>query len=159
MAPFDVCSPSRAARVLGAAEQSFLDLIAYAEVTEQLGASGCNVMSTGHTIVKCIYHHNQSNCSGGLCATAAGCYPFLYKTWTSLKRPTFKPENQTRGVVTLMKRRNVTLPIGRALTSVEFASVLDKLSYEWASLPPSRYGQTHYTKAQLWQRYQTEVGN
>ncbi len=151
------CSPSRAVGVVSKYESGFLEILAYAEGTRDKGrADGYNVMFGHRNVSSCVSHPNRVYCDG-ICSTAAGRYQFLYKTWKSLKLPTFKPENQARGAITLIKRRKVTLRNDSALSATEFKSALDKLSYEWASLPPGRYGQPNKSVSQLWTVYASEL--
>src|SRR5678815_4746336 len=77
--------------------------------------------------------------------TAAGRYSLLYRTWRDLKLPNFHPDNQDRAAMALIERRNVVLPHDAPLTDSEFQDALDKLSHEWATLPPSRYGRSTKT--------------
>lgn len=74
-------------------------------------------------------------------STAAGAYQFLSSTWDRAARaldlPDFSPESQDKAAVWLIQER-------RALQDVEAGNLetaLSKCSWEWASLPPSRYGQ------------------
>lgn len=78
-------------------------------------------------------------------STAAGAYQFILKTWRGLKAAgavwDFSPESQDAGAITLISWRG-------ALDFVIFGDLkraLAKTSYEWASLPPSRYGQPQRT--------------
>jgi len=49
--------------------------------------------------------------------------------------------------------RKVTVPQTRAMTATEFSNAMSKLSYEWASLPPGRYGQPTKTLSQMRSMY------
>ena len=80
-------------------------------------------------------------------STAAGAYQFLFRTWRTLKRKKavwdFSPESQDAGAIELIRAR-------RALEAVErgdLRTALHRTSWEWASLPPSRYGQPQRTYA------------
>jgi len=80
-------------------------------------------------------------------STAAGAYQFLVKTWRALKRRgvvcDFSPESQDAAAIELIRGR-------RALEAVEqgdLRKALNRVSWEWASLPPSRYGQPQRTYA------------
>ena len=152
------CDPSLAVGAVSVFRQSFLDVIAFAEGTRDAGGNdGYNVLYAFRLITDCTQHPNQNYCSGGLCSTAAGRYQFLYKTWAGLNLPNFKPDNQAKAAMSLIIQRKATLPESRALTATEFSNVLDKISYEWASLPPGRYGQPVKTTAQLRTLYCSEV--
>lgn len=74
-------------------------------------------------------------------STAAGAYQFLASTWdrcrAALNLPDFSPPSQDEAAVWLIKQRG-------ALADVEagrLREALEKCSWEWASLPPPRYGQ------------------
>lgn len=80
-------------------------------------------------------------------STAAGAYQFIVKTWRALKAKgvvvDFSPESQDAGAVELIRGR-------KALEAVEDGNLrraLERTSWEWASLPPSRYGQPQRTYA------------
>ena len=81
--------------------------------------------------------------------SAAGAYQFMAvvpgktatNTWerakAALNLADFSPDNQDKAAIWLIQQR-------RALEDVErgdLKSALEKCSFEWASLPPSRYGQ------------------
>jgi muramidase (phage lysozyme) len=136
------CDPLNAEGVTGPLERALLDTIAYTEGTRDHGKDGFNVTFAYHYFDHCDTHPNLKICSGKYCSTAAGRYQFLYKTFQGLRLPSFWPEDQERGALELIARRGVDLP-GAPLTATQFANAMDKLSYEWASLPPGRYGQSH----------------
>lgn len=143
------CDASRAHDAVPWKQAVFLDVIAYAEGTKGRGKDGYNVAFGYRYFNSCDKHPNASYCSRGLCSTAAGRYQFIYKTWKGLGYSTFRPENQEKGAMKLIGRRGVTIPTSRALSSTEFANALSRLSYEWASLPPGRYGQPSYSTSAL----------
>ncbi len=139
------------------------DSLAYAEGTENRGKDGYNVAFTHRQFASCARHPNMKNCSGRLCSTAAGRYQFLKTTWDVVARGTgartFEPENQEKGAAYLISRvRKVNVPSGRAMTAAEFSNAMSKLSYEWASLPPGRYGQPIKTQSQMRTDYCRNVG-
>ena len=138
----DSCSPARAAGVIPKKQKAFLDTIAFAEGTRNAGgADGYNVLFSFKLVSECTNHPNQTICRSGYCSTAAGRYQFLSKTWKGLRLPTFKPENQERGAMTLLKWRKAVVPADHTMTATEFKAAMDRAAYEWASLPPGRYGQ------------------
>ncbi|MBF5066397.1 glycoside hydrolase family 104 protein, partial [Salmonella enterica subsp. enterica serovar Istanbul] len=100
-----------------------------------------------HYFSSCNKHPNMRICSGAYCSTAAGRYQFLTTTWNGLNLGNFGPANQDRGGMKLVSRRGVNVPTGRAMTATEFANTMNRISYEWASLPPGRYGQPSYSMA------------
>ena len=147
------CNPARASGVVSASQKALLDLIGYTEGTAGHGEDGYNVTFAYHYFDDCNHHPDLDICSGGYCSTAAGRYQFLYTTWTGLHLPNFRPENQTLGAMKLISGRGASIPSGRPLTATEFVDVMDKISYEWASLPPGRYGQPSYTMSQARTKY------
>ncbi|MBL8721303.1 MAG: SH3 domain-containing protein [Myxococcales bacterium] len=147
------CSPARAIGIVSAPKKALLDTIAYAEGTRGYSQDGYDVMFSFKTFASCDGHPRKTICSGGYCSTAAGRYQFLSTTWDGLKLPNFRPENQTTGAMTLIAWRKATIPADRALTATEFTNVMNKISYEWASLPPGRYGQPIKTMSQLRTEY------
>ncbi len=152
------CAPSRADGAVSPEQRAFLDAIAFAEGTRNDGENdGYNVLFSHRKISDCSSHPNRRICAGRYCSTASGRYQFLTRTWNSLKLPSFKPENQDRGAVKLMARRRASVPAGRAMTATEFRNVLDKVSYEWASLPPGRYGQPLKSRSALRAVYCSEI--
>jgi muramidase (phage lysozyme) len=90
-------------------------------------------------------------------SSAAGAYQFLTRTWDELVDQygfeNFGPMCQDEAAVGLfVKRKALDAAIGGAV-----ALWLDKCSYEWASLPPGRYGQGELTIEHVVQVY-TEYG-
>ena len=146
------CDPENASGVAARYERALLDTIAYAEGTRGRGKDGYNVTFAYRYFDRCDEHPNMKVCAGALCSTASGRYQFLHKTYQGLKLPNFWPESQERGALELVKRRGVTLP-SAPLTATQFANALDRLSYEWASLPPARYGQGKLTLDQVREEY------
>lgn len=152
------CAASKAAGAVPSKHAGLLDAIAYAEGTEGRGEDGYNVMFTHRQFSSCASHPNQTICSGRLCSTAAGRYQFLYKTWRGLGYSTFNPGNQERGAMKLISRRGVTVPTSRAMSATEFANAMNRISYEWASLPPGRYGQPSKSMSTMYTQYCNRVG-
>lgn len=150
------CDPASAADVASPMQRALLDTIAFAEGTRGRGQDGYNVTFAYRYFDRCDIHPNIKVCSGSLCSTAAGRYQFLNRTWQGLNLPTFWPEDQERGALELIERRGVNLPEA-VLSATEFANALDKLSYEWASLPPGRYGQERLTMDQVRSEYCREA--
>lgn len=82
-------------------------------------------------------------------SSAAGAYQFLTRTWDEMAErygfEDFRPACQDEAAVGLLIRR-------KALDAIEAGQIdlaLLNCSYEWASLPPGRYGQPtiSYSKA------------
>jgi muramidase (phage lysozyme) len=146
------CDPDNAGGVADRYERALLDTIAYAEGTRGRGKDGYNVTFGYRYFDSCDEHPNLKVCAGSLCSTAAGRYQFLNKTYEGLNMESFWPQAQERGALELVKRRGVTLPAA-PLTATQFANALDRLSYEWASLPPARYGQGKLTTEQVRAEY------
>jgi muramidase (phage lysozyme) len=139
------CDPSRAQGAVNRFQKGLHDAIAFAEGTKDRNKDGYNVGFAYKIFSSCRSHPNINTCSG-ICSTAAGRYQFLKKTWSptasAIGASTFEPENQEKGAQHLVTSvRRVNMPSGRALSSSEFSNAMSKLSYEWASLPPGRYGQ------------------
>ena len=149
------CDPSIANGAVPAKHRALLDTIAFTEGTKGRGEDGYNVIFTYRYFTSCQRHPNRRYCSGSLCSTAAGRYQFLDTTWAGLRLPNFRPDNQERGAMKLVVRRQATIPTGRALTATEFTNVMNRLSWEWASLPPGRYGQPSYSMAATRRKYCT----
>lgn len=136
------CAPSIATGAVPAKHRAMLDTIAYTEGTAgSCGQDGYNTGYAYHCFSTCTRHPNIAWTAGGYTSTAAGRYQFLNRTWNALGLGAFSPKNQDLGGMKLITRRGVTLPTTRALSATEFSNAMKKLSYEWASLPFSPYGQ------------------
>ena len=144
----ETCDPANATGVATPIERALLDTIAFTEGTRGYGQDGYNVTFNYRYFDRCDVHPNIKVCSGNLCSTAAGRYQFLNKTWNGLKLTSFWPAQQELGALELIERRGVDLPAS-ALTATEFMNALDRLSYEWSSLPPGRYGTPRRTAEQI----------
>lgn len=157
------CSATRASGAVNRFEKGLHDSIAYAEGTEGRGQDGYNVGFAYKYFSSCAAHPNKKTCSGKYCSTAAGRYQFLKATWDatakSIGATSFGPDAQEKGTQHLItKVRKVSVPSSRALTATEFSNAMKKLSYEWASLPPGRYGQPNRTAAAMRADYCKNVG-
>lgn len=148
------CSPSLASSAVPAKHRALLDTIAWAEGTRGRGSDGYNVIVGYKYAQECNRHPNRLiRLSSTLSSTAAGRYQFLTRTWNGLGLASFKPDNQDRGGLKLVARRGVKVPVDRAMTATELTNALSKLSYEWASLPPNRYGQGNRSPTQVRAEY------
>lgn len=157
------CSPSRAASAVGRYQKALHDTLAYAEGTRGHSRDGYDVMFSFKLMSSCGNHPNQCIRYGSSCSTAAGRYQFLKKTWDGVANArgfsTFEPENQERGAAYLIANvRRVTVPTDRAMSATEFSNAMSKLSYEWASLPPGRYGQPNKSASQMRSMYCSIAG-
>jgi muramidase (phage lysozyme) len=158
------CSADAARGAVSVHQKALHDAIAYAEGTRNRGDNdGYDVGFAYRKIASCAHHPNKVTCSGRYCSTAAGRYQFLKRTWDSTARATgadaFAADDQERGAEYLVKRvRKVVVP-ERAMTATEFSNALKKLSYEWASLPPGRYGQPMRSEAQVRAAYCEALGS
>lgn len=153
------CSPERAEGVLHEGPKALMDTIAWSEGTRGRGSDGYNVIVGYKYATDCTRHPNRLiRLSSTLSSTAAGRYQFLYRTWNSLGLANFMPENQDRGGFKLVTRRGVTVPTERAMTATELSNALSKLSYEWASLPPNRYGQGVHSASAVRAEYCRNAG-
>lgn len=122
---------------------AMLGVIKWAEGTDN--DKGYNTIYSYHYFTDFSRHPNRKVCAGGYCSTAAGAYQFLYTTWleerAKLGLKDFSPQSQDLAAVSRFKYRGVY----NLVKSGRILEALDKLSYEWASLPASngqgRYGQ------------------
>lgn len=157
------CAPTRANNVISRFQKALHDSIAFAEGTRNRSSDGYDVMFSYQLMNGCSRHPNRCITYGRTCSTAAGRYQFLTTTWNSVARArnlgTFEPENQERGAAYLISTtRRVSVPQSRAMTASEFSNAMSKLSYEWASLPPGRYGQPVKTSTQMRSTYCSIAG-
>lgn len=159
----ETCDPARAEGAVNQYEKALHDSIAWAEGTRGYSKDGYNVLFSFKLTNSCNHHPNQCIAFGSSCSTAAGRYQFLTNTWSSVKSAnglsSFEPENQEVGAQYLVKNvRNVNVPTSRPMTASEFSNAMSKLSYEWASLPPGRYGQPNKTASQMRSMYCSLAG-
>ncbi|MBK8212768.1 MAG: glycoside hydrolase family 104 protein [Myxococcales bacterium] len=152
------CSPARARGIVPTMQKALLDTIAFAEGTKGRGQDGYNVQFTYVYFDDCTRHPRRIQSSGGLRSDASGRYQFLSTTWDTLGYATFYPDNQERGAMALVRRRGGSVPESRAMTATELANLMDRISYEWASLPPGRYGQPNYSQARIRSEYCRSAG-
>jgi muramidase (phage lysozyme) len=156
------CNSQNAVGAVPGCQRSLLDTIAYAEGTRGRGKDGYDVTYAYTFYADSCNRHPFANrdCTraSGICSSASGRYQFLLETWKGQNLPNFWPENQDRAAVRLVTgKRKVSLPADRRMSGTEFSSALDKLSWEWASFPPSRYpGQNGYSRDELWKFYTTQ---
>lgn len=136
------CAPALAKGAVAKNPRALLETIAFAEGTAgSCGQDGYNTGFAYNCFRSCAEHPDKVWRSSGYASSAAGRYQFLSATWRGLGYASFSPGNQDRGAIALVVRRGVSLPDRRALTATEFSNAMKKISYEWASLPYSPYGQ------------------
>jgi muramidase (phage lysozyme) len=153
------CAPSLARGGVPAMHKAMLDTIAFTEGTEgSCGQDGYNTGFSYKCFSSCTRHPNRVWTSGGYSSSAAGRYQFLTRTWNTLGYSSFSPPNQDDGAIKLISRRGVTLPTSRPLTATEFNNAMKKISYEWASLPYSPYGQPRKSLSSTRAKYCAEAG-
>jgi muramidase (phage lysozyme) len=152
------CDPARAQGAVSRFERALLDVISFAEGTRGASDDGYNVTFGFHTFSRCFAHPRILICSGGLCSDAAGRYQFLSTTWDETGEPTFTPDNQDRAAIKRVAFRGLSIPRDRPLSFSEFSHVMDVISFEWASLPPGRFGQPNKTLSELRTEYCRLVG-
>jgi muramidase (phage lysozyme) len=99
------------------------------------------VMYGGRYFHSFLDHPRVKNTAAGITSTAAGAYQFLERTWDGLVKKygfdDFMPATQDEAAVALIAGRGALQDLLRG----DISEVLEKCSYEWASLPPGRYGQ------------------
>ena len=158
----DTCSPSLAAGAVSSYEKDLLNLVATTEGTYHHDANdGYDVTYAYHTLSSCVHDTDVVICSGGYCSMAQGRYQFLYTTYHGLGLPSFEPNHQDIGAVMLVHQSGSSgeaVPSSRALDYGEFVGVMDDISYQWASLPPGRYGQPSVSMGEAWSIYSGFVG-
>lgn len=158
------CAATLAEGAVNEQQKALHDAIAFAEGTQGKGENdGYDIGFAYETFTSCAKHPNVKTCGGGYCSTASGRYQFLKKTWDATAKAigatSFDPAAQEQGAEHLVRKvRKVKVPEGRAMTASEFSGALKKLSYEWASLPPGRYGQPSKTAAEMRASYCEAAG-
>ncbi|WP_429134269.1 glycoside hydrolase family 24 protein [Aeromonas hydrophila] len=138
---------------------AFLDMLAWAEGTKDLGDNGYNkLVNPAGLFGNYRTHPNVSVIvRPGLVSTAAGRYQFLSRHWPhyrdQLDLPDFGPLSQDKWALQLIRER-------RALGDVEaghIAQAISKCANIWASLPGAGYGQREHPLAGLLAKF-TEFG-
>lgn len=153
------CAPSIASGAVPSKHRAMLDTIAFTEGTAgSCGQDGYNTGFAFNCFASCNRHPAKVWRASGYSSSAAGRYQFLTSTWNGLGYSSFSPKNQDLGAMKLVARRGVTLPTSRALTATEFTNAMKKLSYEWASLPYSPYGQPRKSLSATRAKYCSKAG-
>lgn len=114
---------------------AILDTINWAE-----GSPGYNELYSYVPFNNLAPHPNTKICAGAFCSTAAGAYQFLYSTWqntiNALGIADYMDEtSQDQGALYLIDYRDALQDIDNG----NIESAINKISWEWASLPPYRY--------------------
>ena len=131
--------------------RAFLDVISYAEGTNH--AQGYRMQYPGVMFADFDDHPRTINCAlfkgKLLCATAAGRYMFLRRTWDRLapkiKAYDFSPLNQDRAAIALICENKAIDDI----MAGKFEVAVKKLNKVWATLPGAPYGQATKTMPEL----------
>lgn len=120
--------------------QVFLDLIAFAEGTDQYPNDGYYTLFTGKQFNSLDDHPRQLICAqtrkGRICSTAAGRYQFLTTTWDELGYSSFSEENQDKGALDLLSPE-----VLQAVDDGEWETAIMGANRIWASFPGDVYGQ------------------
>jgi muramidase (phage lysozyme) len=121
------------------------------------GTGSCyNLMFGYETFASYAAHPNVCRSFGDTCSTAAGRYQFLKRTWDVVREgmvlADFAPAEQDRGALYLFENRGFR-DHAASLGYSDFKEAIELISWEWASLPPGRYGQPIRTMDELWGRY------
>jgi muramidase (phage lysozyme) len=99
-------------------------------------------------------HPRQAITKAGYTSTAAGAYQFLAKTWDGLVKQysfeDFSPQCQDEGAVALIAGRKAL----QAVMDGNLSDALERCSWEWASLPPSRYDQSVMSGERIYSTYE-----
>lgn len=143
--------------------RAFMRMLRVGEGT--VGEKGYETLFGGQSFIN-DYHKDYSNhpgisiTRGKLTSTAAGAYQVMGYTWNDpgmVKRRKqygildFSPESQDKFCVLIFKyKRKKSL---ERIMAGEITQALDQLSYEWASLPPGRYGQPAKSMAEAMRLY------
>ncbi|WP_201023816.1 glycoside hydrolase family 24 protein [Type-D symbiont of Plautia stali] len=143
--------------------RAFMRMLRVGEGT--IGEKGYEILFGGQSFIKDYSksfddHPKILITRGGLSSTAAGAYQVMGYTWddrlmTLLRKKEniqdFSPISQDRFCVLIFKyKRKGSLS---EIMAGNIRGALDKLSYEWASLPPGRYGQPAKTMDQALSLY------
>lgn len=149
--------------------RAFMQMLRVGEGT--VGEAGYETLFGGQSFIKDYQkdfsdHPQVSITRGKLTSSAAGAYQVMGYTWNDplmVSRRTiagiedFTPKSQDEFCVLILKyKRKYSLD---KIMSGDIDGALDILSYEWASLPPGRYGQPAKSKQEalsLYNRYLDE---
>ena len=134
------------------------NVLAMLKVIGDCEGANYNTFFGGGTFSDYSKHPNKVICKSGLCSTAAGKYQFLFKTWNEVSKKLglkdFSPNSQDLAAVYLIARRKAL----KNLIDGNLPLVLKKLSWEWASIPPARYGQKTRSEQYIYDRFKRYSG-
>lgn len=147
--------------------KAFLDTIAYTEGTDRVidkKQTGYNIMFAHIPFYSYDTHPYKVICTHWICSSASGRYQILDKTFNSIQKNlklsgyapfrSFSPQYQDQMALYLMDKRGAL----KYVDSGKIDTALQLLSYEWASLPPSRYGQPIFSPYQTKRIYYLYLG-
>lgn len=121
--------------------RAWLDTIAWSEGAEY------NILLGGATFQGYDKHPTDFD--------AAGRYQIQRPTWDDINKrtplPDFSPASQDKAAIDLISNRGALDSAKQGVSGIH--ATLEKISYEWASLPPSRYNQTLHDEAEVTQYY------
>jgi muramidase (phage lysozyme) len=137
---------------------AILDLIAYCEGTDRnkdTKKTGYNIIY-GYRYFKDFSKHPRIRVTAGRwTSSAAGRYQILDKTWDELQKqlqktgfkpfPSFEPIYQDQAALFLIDYKRKSLDF---VDNSMIDQFMNKCSWEWASIPPPRYGQPVLTSNQ-----------
>lgn len=146
--------------------QAILDLIAFTEGTDKGGRGiGYNIIYGYRRFNSYASHPRIAVTAGGWTSTAAGRYQILDKTWDLLQNqlrktgfkpfPSFEPVYQDQAALYLIDFKQNAMSF---VDNRQIDKFLNQCSWEWASLPPARYGQPIYSPKQCREIYWKYLG-
>lgn len=139
----------------------YLDLIAYCEGTDKVldqNPIGYDILFGGGRIKSLTKHPQIHVPFGHTTSTAAGRYQVMDFTEKLIlkalsfppNKVSFSPEAQDQRALWLVHVKRNAL---KYVDSDDLTNFLKLCSWEWASLPPSRYGQGYLTQRQVLEAY------
>lgn len=137
------------------ARKAFLKMVNWAE-----GSPGYNQLFDYIPFNNLAPHPNLKIPFGNTYTTAAGAYQFLYSTWQNAIKKLgvtdyMSAENQDQAALQLISDRGALSDVDQG----NIESAINKVSYEWASLPPGRYSQNYRSLPDLIAVYNNELKN
>jgi muramidase (phage lysozyme) len=122
--------------------RTILDVLSFAEGTYAYGDDGYRLIYGGSLfenfddhprIVVCLPYRGKP-----LCATAAGRYQILQRTFDRLGLPDFSPQSQDIAAIKLLAENGIMELLKQ---SHNFEDIVTRLNKTWATLPGAPYGQ------------------